>query len=38
MEMAATQIRAIARLRKVRLGLRADIPRAALKDSLALGY
>ena len=36
--MAADQIRAVARLRKVRQGHLADIPRAALADSLALGY
>ena len=36
--MAADQTRAIARLRSQRLILGANVPRAALEDSLALGY
>jgi hypothetical protein len=37
-ENAADQIRAFARLRKWRRSSRASLPRAALADSLALGY
>ena len=36
--LAANHIRAIARLRSQRLVLQGDEPRAALTDSLALGY